>query len=128
MWAFGGELPHTVTASDGSFDSGIMQPGQTFSFTFDELGSFHYSCILHPAMMGTITVVAADAEVVESGASVPTTEPPTTAAVAGGGPSSSGGPGTPIVVGIGVGGGLLAAVLLALGVAAATRRTPRLTA
>ena len=130
VWAFGGQLPHTVTADDGSFDSGILQPGQTWSFTFDELGDFHYACQLHPMMMGTITVVPADATIDESatpadGSAVP-------AALtngAGGGEdgvasvSDGGGIGAPIVVGFGVAGGLVAAVLLALGIGVITRRT-----
>lgn len=129
VWAFGGQLPHTVTADDASFDSGIMQPGQTFSFTFDELGEFHYTCILHPMMMGTITVVPADATIDE--AATPADGSAVPAAMmgdpneSGNGAArvSGGGIGTPIVVGFGVGGGLLAAVLLALGVGVVTRRT-----
>jgi plastocyanin len=63
VWRFGGSLPHTVTAADGSFDSGILKPGATFSQTFDTLGTFDYSCILHPAMIGTITVVPPDEQI-----------------------------------------------------------------
>jgi len=59
-WEFGGVLPHTVTADDGSFDSGIQQPGGTFTFTFDTLGTFTYTCTLHPFMIGSVTVIPAD--------------------------------------------------------------------
>jgi plastocyanin len=129
IWAFGGQLPHTVTADDASFDSGILQPGQTFTFTFDELGEFPYTCILHPMMMGTVTVVPADAAIGEgatqadgsavAGAVADTQGESGNGAARGDG----GGISTPIVVGFGVGGGLLTAVLLALGVGVVTRRT-----
>lgn len=52
---------HTVTSGyynkfDGMFDSGHIDPGQTFSFKFDKLGGFHYFCNLHPWMEGTVIV------------------------------------------------------------------------
>ena len=47
---------HTWTATDGSFDSGSLAPGDTFEFTFTEAGTFEYVCNFHPAMTGTITV------------------------------------------------------------------------
>ena len=61
-WTNNGESPHTVTASDGSFESGNLDPGQTFSHTFDEAGEFGYVCDYHEAdgMVGSITVAQAD--------------------------------------------------------------------
>lgn len=59
-WTNNGEVDHTATADDGSFDSGVMEPGATFSFTFDEEGEFPYICEIHPDMQGTITVLAAE--------------------------------------------------------------------
>ncbi len=50
---------HTVTADDGSFDSGSLAQGATFSQTFDTPGTYTYHCAIHPSMTGTITVVAA---------------------------------------------------------------------
>lgn len=52
---------HTVTSgyydsSDGMFDSGHIDPGKTFSYTFAKSGDFHYYCNLHPWMEGTVTV------------------------------------------------------------------------
>lgn len=55
-----GKLPHTATAQDKSFDSGIIPPGGTWSTTFTKVGTFKYDCILHPGMTGTITVTEAD--------------------------------------------------------------------
>lgn len=52
---------HTVTSGyydtpDGSFDSEHLEPGQKFHHAFDESGSFHYYCRLHPWMEGTVVV------------------------------------------------------------------------
>lgn len=46
-WVYNGSLPHTVTADDGSFDSGTLGSGDTFSFTFEEAGSYAYYCRIH---------------------------------------------------------------------------------
>jgi plastocyanin/uncharacterized cupredoxin-like copper-binding protein len=47
---------HTVTADDDSFDSGPIDPGQTYSVTVDESGAVTYFCAIHPSMKGTIQV------------------------------------------------------------------------
>lgn len=51
---------HTVTAKDGSFGSGLMAPGDTYTVTFDTLGSFRYICRQHArhGMIGTVEVTA----------------------------------------------------------------------
>lgn len=59
MWVNTGAVQHTTVALvDGEryWDSGIMEPGATFSFTFDEPGTWEYVCGLHPDMNGTVTV------------------------------------------------------------------------
>jgi plastocyanin len=56
-WTNIGQAPHTVLADWA--DSDIMDPGVTFSWTFEEAGSYDYQCGLHPAMVGTIEVVPA---------------------------------------------------------------------
>jgi plastocyanin len=58
VWTNVGQAPHTVTSTDGLFDSGVLEPGQTFSHTFADVGSFAYSCAIHPDMTGTITIGA----------------------------------------------------------------------
>ena len=39
-WTNDDSVPHTVTSTDGAFDSGIFDPGGSFAFTFNEPGSF----------------------------------------------------------------------------------------
>src|SRR5215203_5307103 len=58
MWVNNGQAPHTSTADDGAWDSGTLQPGESFSFTFDQAGTYTYHCSIHPDMTGTITVSA----------------------------------------------------------------------
>jgi plastocyanin len=60
-WTFAGD-PHSATSRDGLFDSGIMNPGGSYQFTFRTAGVFKYFCQVHPEQMfGTITVKAAAA-------------------------------------------------------------------
>lgn len=46
---------HTVTALDGSFDSGPLAPGAGFGFTFQKAGTFIYRCTMHPYDYGAGT-------------------------------------------------------------------------
>ena len=55
-WTNEDPADHTVTAEDGSFDSGAFGQGKTFSVTFDHSGRVAYFCAIHPTMKGTITV------------------------------------------------------------------------
>ena len=55
-WTNTGATTHTVTADDGSFDSGHVSAGATFSQTFATAGTFTYHCSIHSSMKGTITV------------------------------------------------------------------------
>ncbi len=54
-WTNADGVPHTVTSA-GNFDSGTIQPGKSFSFTFSKAGSFDYSCSIHPQMKGKVIV------------------------------------------------------------------------
>jgi plastocyanin len=51
-WAMAGRNPHTVTADDGAFDSGILQPGGEYQQTFAKAGVYRYFCTLHGAKGG----------------------------------------------------------------------------
>jgi plastocyanin len=55
-WTNTGAQMHTVTADDTSFDSGLIDPGNTFSFEFDTPGVYTYHCSPHPWMKASITV------------------------------------------------------------------------
>lgn len=54
IWTNNDSAPHTVTAYDGSFDSGIIVPGATFKHTFSSPGNVSYYCTLHPSMYGIV--------------------------------------------------------------------------
>ena len=47
LWANSDNVVHTVTADNGSFDSGDLQPGGTFGFTFNVVGPHYYHCKYH---------------------------------------------------------------------------------
>ena len=38
------------------FDSGHLDPFESFTFTFDEVGDYDYFCTLHPWMKGQVTI------------------------------------------------------------------------
>lgn len=58
-WKNSGLGPHTVTADAGQFNSGVLQSGETFSYTFATPGTYAYSCTIHPTMHGKVVVLAA---------------------------------------------------------------------
>jgi plastocyanin len=55
-WSNAGQDAHTVTADDGTFDSGNLDPSEGFAWYFDQDGTWQYTCTLHPWMVGTIIV------------------------------------------------------------------------
>lgn len=55
-WTNEGYEPHTVTADDGLFDSGVLYPGDSYSVWFDGAGTVAYRCTIHPSMVGGISV------------------------------------------------------------------------
>jgi plastocyanin len=57
-WVNDDSAIHTATSTDGTFDSNILQRGQTFSYTFDKEGEYPYFCTLHPNMVGTVSVIS----------------------------------------------------------------------
>ena len=56
-WVNEDTMPHTVTAFDGSFDSGNLDPGQSFTYTFGKPGTYPYTCVYHHWMHGQVTVL-----------------------------------------------------------------------
>ena len=55
-WTNNDATTHTATASDGTWNSGAIAPGATFSRTFPIAGSFPYFCTIHQGMVATVTV------------------------------------------------------------------------
>ncbi len=67
-WLNDDTAAHTVTsgtAADGPsdvFDSSLVMAGSSFSFTFNEAGTYEYFCMVHPWMEGFVIVGEAMAE------------------------------------------------------------------
>jgi hypothetical protein len=54
-WISDSDLEHTVTADDGSFDSGKMARGEAFANVFSRPGTYTYHCVVY-GFTGRITV------------------------------------------------------------------------
>jgi plastocyanin len=48
-----GQAPHDFTAVDGSFASGLLQPGQSYELTVDTAGAIPFYCSLHGTSTGS---------------------------------------------------------------------------
>ncbi|MCX9009853.1 MAG: cupredoxin domain-containing protein [Candidatus Methanoperedens sp.] len=48
IWTNRDSAPHTVTSD--TFDSGTLNQGQTFTYTFNQAGTFEYRCTIHPSI------------------------------------------------------------------------------
>ena len=55
-WTNDDAILHTVTATDGAFDSGFFGEGERWSYTFDEPGEYEYYCVPHPWMRAKVVV------------------------------------------------------------------------
>jgi plastocyanin len=55
IWTNNDQTTHTVT-DKGVFDSGLLNPGQTFTYTFTTPGTYNYYCTIHAWMTGTVIV------------------------------------------------------------------------
>jgi plastocyanin len=55
-WTNVDKVNHQIVANNGAFASGIMKPGETYSFVFNTAGKYGYHDALHPAFTGTITI------------------------------------------------------------------------
>jgi plastocyanin len=66
--------PHTATADNGLFDTGVLQPGSSFDVFLDGSGTVTYHCELHPDMQGSIVVgqASSSSEGETSGGGTPT--------------------------------------------------------
>ena len=85
-WTNEGRVQHTVTADDKNsagqplFDQPV-DPGSSFSFTFNEATTYTYHCRIHPSMTGTI-VVEASTTTTSAAPTTTTTAPTTTSTTA----------------------------------------------
>jgi plastocyanin len=52
--------PHTVRSVDSSFRSDPLDQNDSYSVKFDKPGTYKYVCSIHPQMVGTIVVKAAN--------------------------------------------------------------------
>ena len=67
-WTNDDTAAHTVTAGSaadgpsGVFDSSLFMAGTSFSFVFEEAGTYPYFCMVHPWMEGIVVVQEASGE------------------------------------------------------------------
>lgn len=58
VWTNQDMILHTVTAYEGSFDSGNLPPGATFTWTSTSPGVVPYHCNFHGLMVAVLVVQA----------------------------------------------------------------------
>ena len=62
IWENNDNAAHLATSGtpsdgpDGTFDSGMIMAGESFEQQFSDKGEFNYYCIVHPWMVGTVTI------------------------------------------------------------------------
>jgi plastocyanin len=63
VWKNGDAAKHTITSGtveggpDGNFGgTDFLVPGEFYAFTFTETGNYPYFCLIHPWMIGVVTV------------------------------------------------------------------------
>ena len=62
-WVNHDSVTHTIQSQDGNgkvislFNSNTLQPGDVFTYEFDQPNVYHYLCTIHPWRTGIITVV-----------------------------------------------------------------------
>ncbi len=65
-WGNGDTVAHTVTSGnvtagpDGTFDSGLIPAGKSFTFKFEKSGTYPYFCSIHPWMAASVTVIGVE--------------------------------------------------------------------
>lgn len=87
---------HENCGGDGFFDSGQLEQGQSFSFTFNNPGSYVYYCAFHPSQMEGVVQVVAPTPTPSPAPTAPgstATPVPSTVAVPAAVPSTGGSPG-----------------------------------
>jgi plastocyanin len=55
-WVNLDDEPHTVVSNTKMFRSGALDTKESFSFRFAEPGTYHFTCSIHPKMIGIVVV------------------------------------------------------------------------
>jgi plastocyanin len=55
-WTNKDSAPHTVTSNDNLFESENLAKDATFSYIFEQNGTFEYHCSFHPSMTAKVIV------------------------------------------------------------------------
>jgi len=55
-WTNKDSTNHPVASDTGVFNSGTLNNGESYSFTFNQTGTYPYHCTTHTSMKGTIIV------------------------------------------------------------------------
>lgn len=66
-WTNDGLYTHRTKSVDGLWDSGFMDPGETYTRTFNTIGSFDYNDPHYPHASGTIVVQSTGVQVTSWG-------------------------------------------------------------
>ncbi len=56
VWTNNDSASHTVTGDNSGPSSSTVNTGGTYSFTFNDIGTFGYHCSFHPSMKATVVV------------------------------------------------------------------------
>ena len=55
-WTNADKVNHQVVANNGTFASGVLKPGQSYSFTTKTAGKYNYHDALKPLLTGSLTI------------------------------------------------------------------------
>jgi len=55
-WTNYDDAPHTASAKDGTWDTGILNKGESKTLTLDKAGDYTYYCTVHPSMVARLQV------------------------------------------------------------------------
>jgi len=56
IWRNEDNVPHTIVADNEEFNSETLNDGDSFSFKFENPGTYNYHCSIHPSMKGIVIV------------------------------------------------------------------------
>lgn len=56
VWTNKDLFPHTVTSTNGDFDSHEIKPGDSWTYRVSKAADLAYICSIHPTMKGTLKV------------------------------------------------------------------------